>query len=109
MRGLTGSVKAVTVARMHTPSTWRRAHSVCAGRMLVILAMLLAALPISPLRAQEADELVYTELVAEGGTPQKFTLLGEGGFVYQSDTDLDRGGNMQVFRYDLGLAARLAL
>lgn len=53
----------------------------------------------SPVAAQEADELIEAEV-----TPDT-RVLAEGGFVYQSDTDIDGGGgaSMQALRYDVGL------
>lgn len=52
---------------------------------------------LAPVTAQEADELI-DELA---GPPR--VLLGEGGFVYQGDTDIDGGGSLQVLRFDVGL------
>lgn len=60
-------------------------------------AALLVLIGPAPSTGQEADELV--EDIAG---PQR-RLLGEGGFVYQGDADIDGGGSMQVLRFDLGL------
>jgi hypothetical protein len=53
-------------------------------------------------RAQEADEVIEEDARLQ---PQ-FKYLVEGGFIGQGDTDIDRGGTMQVSRFDLGLASR---
>jgi hypothetical protein len=78
------------------------------GRCLLAAAMLVwLGLPATA-RAQEADELVEGELAGDGAWPG-VRVLGEGGFVYQGDADIDGGGNLQVYRYDLGVAGTLRL
>jgi hypothetical protein len=56
-------------------------------------------------RGQEADELIEEDAPLQ---PQ-FKYLVEGGFVGQGDADIDRGGTVQVARFDLGLASRTDL
>src|SRR5262245_60833175 len=73
--------------------------------LLGAIAFALAQLP-APAPGQEADEMVAEELYADGGQPS-VRVLGTGGFIYQSDADIDGGGSVQVFRYDLGVAAGL--
>jgi hypothetical protein len=77
-------------------------------RLLLAAAALMLAHPLTAARGQEADELIEGELVADGARPQ-FSILGDGGFVYQSDADIDGGGSLQVFRYDLGVGGRIQL
>ena len=64
--------------------------------------MILMALPVASVRAQEADELVDEEFMADTSAP-RFKLMASGGFVDQADADLDNGGSVQAFRYDLGV------
>jgi hypothetical protein len=64
---------------------------------------MLLALPRFPAQGQEADELI------EEATPLRFGLIGDGGFVYQGDADLDDGGSVQVNRYDFGAFSRFQI
>ena len=77
-----------------------------------MLAAALLALPLAAARAQESDELIGEDLVADGAAEQ-FTVVGAGGFVYQGNADIDGGGSLpdslQVYRYDLGLGGRTEL
>jgi hypothetical protein len=66
-------------------------------------AALLLALPVSPAIGDEVDDSIDAPVL-----PQ-LKVLGEGGFVYQGESDIDDGGNVQVFRYDLGVAGRTNL
>ena len=74
----------------------------------VLLAALMLGLLSASAPAQEADELIEDELVADGAEP-RFGFLANGGFVYQSDADIDGGGKMQAFRYDIGAAGQSRL
>lgn len=78
------------------------------GGRWIAIALVWAALPLAAARGQEADELTDGELIADGAVPS-VQVLGEGGFVYQGDADIDGGGSVQVFRYDLGVAGRMHL
>jgi len=75
---------------------------------LLAAAAILVALATGPAWAQEADELIENEIVAEAGA-EGVSLSAQGGFVYQGDADLDGGGSMQAFRYDLGVAGSTSL
>lgn len=75
---------------------------------LLVAAMWVGLVSAPAAYGQEADELIEGELIADGARPA-VQVLGEGGFVYQGDTDLDAGGSLEVFRYDLGVAGRLHL
>lgn len=57
---------------------------------------------------QEADELIEGELIADGAQPS-VRVLGGGRFLYQGDADIDGGGSVEVFRYDLAAAGSLHL
>jgi len=59
-------------------------------------------LPAAPVHGQEADELIEEDAPFQ---PQ-FKYLVEGGFIGQGDTDIDRGGTVQIAHFDLGLASR---
>src|SRR5262245_49242635 len=78
------------------------------ARLLLAAAAFVLTQSLSVARGQEADELVTDELIAEGGQPS-VKFLGQAGFVYQSDADIDGGGSLQAFRYDLGLGGRIDL
>jgi len=61
-----------------------------------VAALLVLTAP-APVAGQEADELI--EDIA--GPPR--VLLGEGGFIYQGEGDIDGGGSVEVMRFDVGL------
>ncbi|MBX3026867.1 hypothetical protein KF840_18315 [bacterium] len=77
-------------------------------RWLLAIALAIGFGVPATARGQEADELILGELMADGAHPS-LRVLGEGGFVYQGDADIDKGGSLQVYRYDLGLAGGLGL
>lgn len=87
-----------------SPCKWARRLT----RLLLITAAFLLAQPLAVARGQEADELIDEELVAAGARPQS-SILGEGGFVYQGDADIDNGGSLQAYRYDIGVGGRIQL
>ena len=89
----------------------RRGRPRISGRGLrwLTAAALMVGLGLSAAaHAQEADELVVGELAADGARPA-VRVLGEGGFVYQGDADIDKGGNLAVYRYDLGVGGTTRL
>lgn len=72
-------------------------------RLLLAGAALVLALPLPAAFGEEAAE------EGEGPPPSELPFLGEGGFIYQGEGDLDGGGSVQVARWDAGLAARTQL
>jgi hypothetical protein len=84
------------------------------SRFLLAAAALGLALPLASARGQELEESIdevavdLDEAVEEKALPEP-GFLGEAGFVYQSDADLDDGGSLEVFRWDIGLVARTDL
>jgi hypothetical protein len=68
----------------------------------IVAAMLVLTVAV-PVAAQEADEI--TEEVS--GPP--VIRLGEGGFIYQSEADIDGGGSVEVLRFDAGLLGTFKL
>lgn len=57
----------------------------------------------APVAGQEADEV--TEEVS--GAPS--IRLGEGGFIYQGEADIDDGGSLEVLRFDAGFLGTFRL
>src|SRR5215470_10300106 len=78
-------------------------------RLLLAAAALVLAQPLAVARGQESDELIDADEFAATGALPSVTFLGEGGFVYQGNADIDGGGHFQVYRYDLGAAGRIDL
>jgi hypothetical protein len=83
-----------------------RRRSAGAAGLLLAAATLVLALPLCPARAEELDE-VFEEAALPAAPGLRF--LGDGGFAWQGDADVDGGGEVQVSRYNLGLAGRTDL
>lgn len=71
---------------------------------VILAAALVLGLRLLPARAQEMEDAILEE-----ETMPRSAILGEAGFGYQADTDIDGGGNFNVLRYDVGAVGRLAL
>ena len=61
-------------------------------RLLIAAVALVFALPRPPASAQELEE------ISEEQARPQFKLIGEAGFTYQGDADIDGGGSLQVNR-----------
>ncbi len=74
-----------------------------ANRWIAIAAMAVVLLiPFAPVLAQDAEETLDEESVPQAG------IVGEAGYAYQGEADIDGGGNLTVNRFDVGLLGRFA-
>ncbi|MDX2167294.1 MAG: hypothetical protein SF182_09530 [Deltaproteobacteria bacterium] len=80
----------------------RVAHASSARRSWVLgLALAVAtAWPLATARAQDAEEILDEDQMPDA------TLMGDAGYSWQGDADIDRGGNFSVNRFDIGLLGR---
>jgi hypothetical protein len=69
----------------------------------IVAALLFAAACLSEARAQDAEETLDEEAV-----PQAH-FVGEAGYGYQGEADIDGGGDVSVNRFDVGVIGRLDL
>jgi len=72
---------------------------------LVVTVLAALVIAIAPLRALAQD---LEEEVEEQAYPQ-FKVIGQGGFTYQGEADIDGGGSVQVNRYDAAIATQTDL
>ena len=72
-----------------------------ANPWIAIAAMAVVLLiPFAPVLAQDAEETLDEESVPQAG------IVGEAGYAYQGEADIDGGGNLTVNRFDVGLLGR---
>ena len=62
-------------------------------------ALLALALPLAA-PAQELEELVEEQVMPQA------TIIGAGGYTYQTETDIDGGGTLSVNRFDVAIASQ---
>jgi len=67
---------------------------------MVALAVALSS-PVAPALAQDSDETLGEEIAPEAG------FVGEAGYAFQGESDIDGGGSLQVNRFDVGLLGRI--
>ena len=85
---------AMSVAARQFRISRRWARQVCTALAFTL------PLQLAPALAQDAEETL-----GEEDMPQA-TLLGEAGYAYQSEADIDGGGSMQANRFDIGFIGR---
>lgn len=90
-------------ARMKATRAHSRRTAVRSATLLIAAVALVLAVPLPPAFAQELEELIEEQVL-----PQ-FTYIGEGGFTYQGDADIDGGGSVQVNRFDAAIASQTNL
>src|SRR5262245_4949958 len=71
--------------------------------MLTAATAVALSFPVAPVLAHDADESLQ-----EAGAPEA-AFVGETGYAFQGESDIDGGGDLQVNRFDVGLLGRLGL
>lgn len=71
-----------------------------AMRLVLVLGLLW---PAAAARAQDAEEILDEDRMPDA------TLMGEAGYSYQGEADIDGGGDLSVNRFDIFLLGRTAL
>jgi hypothetical protein len=73
------------------------------GRIVIAIVALVLWLPVSWALAQDAEETLDEEALPQG------RVVGQAGYAYQGEADIDGGGTLRVHRFDVGLLGRADL
>ena len=66
-------------------------------------ALALALFPVAPALAQDSEEYLDEE------APSESAFMGETGYAFQGETDIDGGGTVEVNRFDAAVRGRIDL
>jgi hypothetical protein len=73
------------------------------GGIALASVALVLWLPLAPALAQDAEETLDEEALPHG------KVVGQAGYAYQGEADIDGGGTLSVHRFDVGLLGRIDL